>query len=442
MSYFSTKIAQNKSMKKLKDIFCIFLFFLCFYFNFYLFSNYMININYTFSTLKFIKNVNNYENISINYTFLYNNKIFKFKANEFVNYENLSETQKNFYFNEDTRFEKLKAIQNFGLSKKEIVEYLCPEIIEIKKRLCKVIDISPEENYVQVQKNSCKLSYVFGNEGKFLNQDDFYEKLYDNLLRKNKSIQIEIKVDSYKDSNDIKNDFQEKSSFLTNFSTSSEARKNNIRVALESFDGLVLEQGEVLSFNAVTGIRNEQSGYMPAKIISNGTFVEGFGGGVCQVSTTLYNACLLAGLDILEVHNHSLPVSYVEPSFDAMVNSGSSDLVIRNNTDGKIIITTSSKNDYCKVKIFGKKNKYKITRYSEKTKIIPAENDIIDTDIKKYGDYDLEVGEEKRISYPKDGFCSSGFLKYFDENGVLIETIKVRENKYNATKGIILKREN
>ena len=56
-----------------------------------------------------------------------------------------------------------------------------------------------------------------------------------------------------------------------------------------------------------------------SKIISNGTFVDGFGGGVCQVSTTLYNAALLSGLEIMEVHNHSLPVSYIEPSFDAIL---------------------------------------------------------------------------------------------------------------------------
>ena len=424
-------------MKIIKNIF-VFLFFLLITI-FLVGSKSNCNI---FSNAIIIKNVNNTDNYTKNYTFLYNNKVYKFSTKEFLDFDKLSENQKKIANNNSDYFYQLNLIKNFGLSKKEIVEYFWPEIKFIKEKLCNVIDISAEENYVQVQKNCCKLNYVFGKEGKFLNQDDFYNKIYENLISNKKEIKIDIKVDKYKDSNDIKNDFQEKSSFLTNFSSSSDSRKNNIKVALASFDGLVLEQGEVLSFNSITGIRNEESGYMAAKIISNGTFVEGFGGGVCQVSTTLYNACLLAGLDILEVHNHSLPVSYVEPSFDAMVNSGSSDLIIRNNTDGKIIITTSYKNDCCKVKIFGKKNKYKIIRYSEKTKIIPAESDIIDTDIKKYGDFELDIGEEKRLSYPKDGFYSNGYLKYFDKNGVLIETVKIRENKYNPTKGIILKREN
>lgn len=425
-------------MKKLRQFFYLLLFFLCFE----IFAiNICLNFPQDFSYAKIHKNVFFNGVYSRNYTFLYNNKVYKFSSSEYLNLDNLSKTQKKIIFNKGLFNEKFDIISNFGLSKREIVNYFFPEINEIKNRLCRSIDIYPEENYVQVKKNCCELSYVYGKQGRFLNQEHFYDKLFDCLENNNRNISFEIKVDTYSDINDIKSDFQEKSCFLTNFVTSSPSRKNNIKVALSSFDGIVLEQGEVLSFNSVTGIRNEERGYMPAKIISNGTFIEGFGGGVCQVSTTLYNACLLAGLDILEVHNHSLPISYVEPSFDAMVNSGSSDLVIRNNTDGKIIITTSYSNDQCKVKIFGKKNKYKIVRFSDKTSVIPSEKDIVETNFSKYGNFELELGEEKRLSYPKDGYYSKGYLKYYDEAGVLIETKKIREDRYNPTKGIILKRE-
>jgi vancomycin resistance protein YoaR len=170
-------------------------------------------------------------------------------------------------------------------------------------------------------------------------------------------------------------------------------------------------------------------------------FVEGYGGGVCQVSTTLYNACLLAGLEVLEVHNHSLPVSYVESSFDAMVNIGSSDLKIKNNSGGKIIITTSFENDVCKVKIFGKPNKYKIKRISEKIKEIEAPPDMIETDVFKYPDHKLEVGEERRISYSKKGLVSKGVLEYYDNSGRFVKSEIIRKDTYAPTKGIILKRE-
>ena len=60
----------------------------------------------------------------------------------------------------------------------------------------------------------------------------------------------------------------------------------------------------------------------------------------------------------------------------------------------------------------------------------------------KYKELNLEVGEEKRLSYPKDGFYSKGYLDFYDENGIKIKTILIRENRYNATKGVVLKREN
>ena len=89
--------------------------------------------------------------------------------------------------------------------------------------------------------------------------------------------------------------------FYTTYASSTAERKSNIELALSKFDGLVLGAGEVLSFNETTGRRTPDNGYKSAKIITNGNFVEGNGGGVCQASTTLYNAALVAGLDIIEV---------------------------------------------------------------------------------------------------------------------------------------------
>jgi len=316
--------------------------------------------------------------------------------------------------------------------------------VQLKLRLISklqtALNVEAENQAIQVLLNKCKINIIEGNCGRYLNIQDFYNKFYDCIKHK-KTIKFKLLVEEYKTNVDLKKDFVEKGCFSTNFSSSSKERKNNIKTALNVFDGLVLEEGEILSFNKTTGERSKEKGYSMAKIISGGTFVEGYGGGVCQVSTTLYNACLLAGLEIIEVHNHSLPVSYVEPSFDAMVNSGSSDLVVRNNTNGKLIFTTSYENDICKVKIFGKKNKYKITRFSEKTKIIPAEQELVESDYQKYGLLDLQIGEEKRISYAKDGYCSNGYLNYYDSCGNLIKTVKIRENRYNPTKGLVVKRE-
>lgn len=368
------------------------------------------------------------------YIIEFNNRKYCYKSDEIK--LSLTKTQRENYHNL-TILQKLYAL-NF--SKEECLDYVFPEIKIIINKLSKNIDIAEELDKVIVKENSCELEYFYGKSGKCINKTKFYEDCFDKI--KDKTINIKLETIDYKHGEEIKKLFTEKGCFSTGFMTSGEERKNNIRVALKALDGIIIDEGEVFSFNEITGIRNEENGYKQAKIIKNGTFVLGFGGGVCQVSTTLYNACLLSGLEILEVTSHSLPVSYVEPGFDAMVSFGSSDLKVRNNSGGKIIITTSSLNDVCKIKIFGLKNKYKITRQSEKIKVIPAEPDEIETDYKKYGDYALEIGEEKRLSYSKDGFISRSYLSFYDKNGKLVERKQIRENRYNSTRGVILKREN
>ena len=365
----------------------------------------------------------------------HHSKKFVFKETDFKNL-NLSNFQKKARQSENKK-EILTMLENFGLSKKEQMTYLFPEIKIILKKLKSLLEKDFVDDEIFVIKNSCEIYTKKGESGRFINEIDFFDSLKNQILIGKKQIKINLKIEEFKDKS--QNLIREKSCFSTNFETSSMARKNNIQVALESFDGVTLEDGEILSFNEVTGVRNEMAGYKPAKIISGGTFVEGFGGGVCQVSTTLYNACLLAGLEILEVHNHSLPVSYIEPSFDAMVNTGSSDLVIRNNSGSKLIFTTSSKGDICKVKIFGKPNEFKITRFSEKTKIIPAEKEEVITDPKQAESFGVFAGEEKRISYAKDGFSSNGYLNFYDKQGRLVKTQKIRSNTYNPTRGIIVK---
>jgi len=376
-----------------------------------------------------------------NYEFYISGKKYFYKTNDFKEYIKFSAYQKLLFKQYSNRHQIINILLDYGFNLEDSIFYAFPEISIILNKL-KIIENKNEiPESVSVIKNECKIKINPASSGKFIDLPDFFKQFYQQSA-KGKNIKLNVNILTYKKAPSIKNEFLEKSCFSTGFSTSSESRKNNIKTALKSFDGLILEDGEVFSFNNITGERTKERGYMAAKIISGGTFIEGYGGGVCQVSTTLYNACLLAGLEIIEANSHSLPVSYVEPSFDAMVNSGSSDLIVRNNTGGKIIFTTSSKNDICKVKIFGKKNKYKITRISEKVKIIPAEEDIIDTDYLKYGTYDLEVGEEKRISYSKNGYISNGYLNFYDAEGNLVETKHIRKNKYNPQKGVVIKREN
>ncbi len=158
------------------------------------------------------------------------------------------------------------------------------------------------------------------------------------------------------------------SSYTTAFDPTNGGRTYNIRVAAAALDGLLVPPGQEVSFNAVVGPRSSDAGYKNAKVIVNNEFVEGIGGGVCQVSSTLYNAILLANLEILDRTNHSLPVSYVPIGRDATVVYGAIDLKFRNNTESYIYIRSAVKGGQLTFKVYGNTD-YKVP-VTVRTKIV------------------------------------------------------------------------
>ena len=129
---------------------------------------------------------------------------------------------------------------------------------------------------------------------------------------------------------DFINNIVMRGKFETDFSKSTADRKSNITLALSKFNGMIVEPQQEVSFNNITGPRTAENGYKSAKIIVGGKYVTGMGGGVCQASTTLYNALIRSDIEILQVCHHTLPASYVPLSFDAMVSEGYADLVFKN----------------------------------------------------------------------------------------------------------------
>lgn len=135
--------------------------------------------------------------------------------------------------------------------------------------------------------------------------------------------------------------------------TSDVNRTSNIRIACRQLDGTVVAPGEVFSFNQRIGPRSEANGYRKAMIISGGKFVPGLGGGVCQVSSTLYNTLLDAGLTVTERWQHSLPVPYVPKGRDATVVYGRKDLKFYNNTGAYIVIKASIQGNKLTIGLLG-----------------------------------------------------------------------------------------
>ncbi len=140
--------------------------------------------------------------------------------------------------------------------------------------------------------------------------------------------------------------------YVTYFNSSNKARTTNIALAAEAIDGTVVFPGETFSFNQVVGIRTPGKGYKKAAVIVRGELSEGVGGGICQVSSTLFNAVDRAGLSIVQRYSHSRNVAYVPPGRDATVSWGGPDFAFDNMYNQPVLIRAFAGSGSISVSIF------------------------------------------------------------------------------------------
>ncbi len=153
------------------------------------------------------------------------------------------------------------------------------------------------------------------------------------------------------------------SQYSTSYSTRDQKRTTNLRLAANKINGTILMPGETFSYNKVVGERTIAAGYQEAPIYVSGKVVDGLGGGICQITTTLYNAVVYANLDIVERSNHQFVPSYAPASRDATVVYGSIDFKFKNNRNYPIKIVCSVQNGIANFQIYGLKtdNDYEVT---------------------------------------------------------------------------------
>lgn len=147
------------------------------------------------------------------------------------------------------------------------------------------------------------------------------------------------------------------SSFSTKFNPGDKNRTQNLKVSTQAVNDYIIMPGEVFSLNSILGPRTYAKGYKDAGIFANGRKSVGIAGGICQTSSTIFNALLLADFDVVERHRHSLPVPYLERGRDAAISSRQ-DLKMKNTHNYPIRITTSidTNNGELKVSVFGKES--------------------------------------------------------------------------------------
>ncbi len=217
-------------------------------------------------------------------------------------------------------------------------------------------------------------------------------------------------------------------SFSSNYSSSSANRAYNVELAASKINGIVLANGAEFSYNAVVGNANAANGFKMATVFSNGKVTEGIGGGVCQISSTLYCAVLRADLQVTERHNHSLPIGYVPGGQDATVSYGSLDFRFKNNTGAPIKIVATHSNRNVTISIVGSASaKKKVEVTSEKI----SSTEPTMTQIK---DPSLPTGQTKVITKGKPGSVYMTYKRVYDANGALVSESKSKST-YKATPG-------
>ena len=195
--------------------------------------------------------------------------------------------------------------------------------------------------------------FTFQKEATGLNLDteEIREELY-HMVATMSSGQVELQPEMIQPGvrqEDLMQHYMLRSSVYTSISTSStEERNKNIRRSLDLINGYVLQPGNQFSFNSVVGQRTEENGFYPAIEYAYGEHVMGIGGGVCQASTTVYQAAVCAGLQIVKRVPHSDAVNYTEYGKDATVywmGKRKIDLVFKNNTEDPIYFVAGVQQD-------------------------------------------------------------------------------------------------
>ena len=189
--------------------------------------------------------------------------------------------------------------------------------------------------------------------------------------------------------------------FSTNYNARDTDRTTNLRLAAEKINGTVLMPGETFSYNTVVGERTIAAGYKEAAMYQNGEVVDGLGGGICQISTTLYNAVLYSNLEIVERRNHQFVPSYAKAGRDATVVYGSIDFKFKNTRNYPVKILCTVSGGVAKCEIYG---------------------------LKENPDYDVEI--TSRVTETTATSIKSETYKTVRQNGQVISSERINKDTY------------
>lgn len=358
----------------------------------------------------------------------YNGDVFTYDlAKEISRYPQEAENRA-FYLGSYGKRQKFAELLAMGLDYGAVCEYVFPNFLQTAKHFS-YVERKRADSVVTFGKNGFK--YSAHTDGVAVDVKKLVDFAFASGGKKLK-VKLPLVIDKAVTERDLKANTVLKGKFTTSFNSSGENRCHNIATAVNALNGTTVNAGETFSFNAAVGERSEKNGYKTSKIIMDGEYTDGIGGGVCQVSTTLYNALLLSEF-IPKATQHTLVSSYVMTGFDAMVSYGSADLTFVNVTEHPVYIGAYVSGKSVTFCVYGEPNEYKVVR--ENCEEREPYKTVVVCDEKKYPElvYDDQY---KVVRNGSDGVKSKSYLLYY-KNGKLIEKRLIRSNVYKKVDKIV-----
>lgn len=397
------------------------------------------------------------DNYEILFTLLFKNKI---ELNIQLNNEKIDKKieeinsklpdalqKSNYYIEEDNLIIKKgkKGIQiNSEELKKQLNEVIKKE--ENRKIIIPVNEITPEEidiekiyNEIKKDAQNAYISQEPLEVHSHVNGVDFAISLEEakNILEEQKEeyvIPLKITIPEITLNDLGKEAFpQILGTFSTTYNTSNQNRITNLKLASEKIDGTIILPGETFSYNKVVGERTIAKGYKEAAVYAGGKVVDGIGGGICQLSSTLYNSVLYANLEITSRSNHRFLTSYVTAGRDATVSWGTIDFCFKNTRSYPIKITAEVKNGVVTTSIYGIKEEkeYEVVIESKVIEVIPYST-------KYVKDSTLKEDEEEIAQYGANGTKSETY-KIVKYNGIVVSREQISSDIYSPLERIVKK---
>lgn len=368
-------------------------------------------------------------------TLLYEDRKWEIKLSEIGYAMKVDEAVQQAYYigREGSIFQKVYQSMLLSMNGQDLKVEESYEKVKLKSILKKIkTECDSIEKNAEIAYNDGKITFIKEKLNRSLDIDRNIELIENQLIERNFE-DIKLIVEERKPHivyNDIKDINGIVSYYSTQFNMGDTNRTDNIKLASSRISNRILLPGESFSMNNVLGPRTHENGYKEAPIIFKNELVPGTGGGVCQVSSTLYNSVLLAGLDVIEREHHSMPLNYISPGRDATINEDTIDFRFVNNLENPISLHAEVNGNRLNIRVLGKKREDGV-EIKLKTQIIgvysPKPDEVI-------VDNNLQAGQKMIERKAIKGLRVILFRESY-KNGKLQRREKLTEDYYRPIQG-------